>query len=214
MPTAEYRLCGLLLWAACCGCGVLHHGVRSQATAGAVLENPLFVAYPDREFVWNNVVDTVDNYFKIERQDRVKLVGDTLTEGQIDTVPKIGATLLEPWYNDSVGGYERLHASLQSVRRRAVVRVIPQPGGYLLDVTVLKELEDVDRPQTATAGGEIKRHDGSLIREKDRIDTGPLTLGWIPQGRDAALEQRIIAELYDRLTNVGPPEQRRGLLHH
>lgn len=213
MPTAGFRLALLLLLAVCWGCGVLHHRARSQA-AGTVLENPLFVSHSDREFVWDNVVDTIDNYFKIERQDRVKLIGDVLTEGQIDTVPKIGATLLEPWHKDSVGGYERLHASLQSVRRRAIVRVIPQADGYLLDVTVLKELEDVDRPQTATAGGEIKRHDGSLIREKDRIDAGPLTLGWIPQGRDAALEQRLVSELYERLTNVGPPEQRRGLFHH
>ena len=38
---------------------------------------------------------------------------------------------------------EKLHATLQSIRRRATIRVIPTDGGYLLEVLVQKELEDI-----------------------------------------------------------------------
>ena len=38
------------------------------------------------------------------------------------------------------------------MRRRAVVRVIPAQGGHWVDVAVFKELEDVVKPEHATAG--------------------------------------------------------------
>ena len=47
-------------------------------------------------------------------------MGSTLTEGRIDTFPKPGATLLEPWDHDSADSYERLESTLQSIRRYAV----------------------------------------------------------------------------------------------
>ena len=75
-----------------------------------------------------------------------------LTEGRIDTYPVTGATLLEPWRGDSVTNYDRLEATLQSIRRRCFVRVIPEPASYLIDVQVFKELEDLPRPTMSTAG--------------------------------------------------------------
>ncbi|HUE72215.1 MAG TPA: hypothetical protein VMP01_15130, partial [Pirellulaceae bacterium] len=49
----------------------------------APLENPFFVPAMDREFLWNQTVDAVDDYFRIEREDRVRLIGGVLTEGRI-----------------------------------------------------------------------------------------------------------------------------------
>ena len=66
-----------------------------------------------------------------------RLIAGVLTEGRIDTFPLSGSTLLEPWRRDSTRGYEKWHATLQAIRRRATVRVIPTEGGYLLDVIVL-----------------------------------------------------------------------------
>src|SRR5438132_11782156 len=93
------------------------------------IQNPMFVPAQDREFLWNQTVDAVDDYFRIEREDRVRLIAGVLTEGRIDTFPTIGSTLFEPWRTDSTMGYEKLHATLQSIRRRATVRVIPVDGG-------------------------------------------------------------------------------------
>jgi hypothetical protein len=173
----------------------------------------------DRDFVWDQVVDVVDDYFEIEQEERVKLIGGELTEGRIDTFPLTGATLLEPWRRDSVGLYERLESTMQSIRRRGFVRVIPNSNGapgYLVDVTVIKELEDVPQPIKASAGAATFRYDTSLQRDTE-FDTDPNrvpgdparpngprtpTIGWIPLGRDPLLEQAIVAKIQERLGGV------------
>ena len=75
-------------------------------------------------------------------------------------------------------------------------------GGYLVDVVVLKEIEDLDRPERATTSSTMLQHDGSLVQEEDRFEGGPITLGWIPLGRDVTLEHRILAELSGRLAGA------------
>ena len=77
--------------------------------------------------------------------------------------------------------------------------MIPIEGGYLLDVIVQKELEDLDKPEHATAGGATLRHDGSIVRQEGASGRYSVTLGWIPLGRDVTLEQRILADLRARL---------------
>ncbi len=181
------------------GCARLRMPIGAGPPANVPIENPLFVPPMDREFLWNQAVDATDDYFRIEREERVRLIGGVLTEGRIETFPITGSTIFEPWKKDSTPGYEKWHATLQSIRRRALVRVIPTEGGYLLDVTVFKELEDLDRPEHATAGGATLRHDGSLVRQEGAPGRYSVSLGWIPLGRDMTLEQRMLADLRARL---------------
>lgn len=163
----------------------------------------MYVPLSDREFLWNQLVDVVDDYFKIEREERVRLVGGVLTEGRIETFPQPGATILEPWREDSTPGFETRLATLQSIRRRAVVFVRPQnDGGYLVDVSVYKELEDLSQPEHSTVSADALRHDGTLRRPRGKQQFGPVNLGWIPIGRDTALEQRILMEVRGRLGSV------------
>lgn len=175
--------------------------------AVAPVENPIFVPVADCQFVTNQVVDTLDNYFKTSLVDPVRVVDGALTEGRIETYPTTGSTLLEPWRSDSSPGYERLHATLQTIRRRAIVQIVPSQGGVSIQVQVLKELEDVDRPDHATAGQNIQRTDGNPGRVNPKDASGPVTLGWIPLGRDSTLEQRILQELRGRLTDVMLPKR-------
>lgn len=161
--------------------------------------NPTFIPAGNRDVFWDQVVDVTDDYFKVVREDRVRQVGDLLTEGQIETRPEIGSTLLEPWNGDSVGAYQRLESTLQSIRRQCFIRVIPDQGGYLVDVQVYKELEDVVRPEFATASAAAFRTSPSVIRYVEPIGAEPRTVGWIPQGRDTLLEQRIIGQLHQRM---------------
>src|SRR5262245_24469772 len=186
------------LWTS--GCAGFHQ--KRSIGAGAI-ENPLFIPAVDRELLWNQTVDAVDDYFRIGREDRVRLIGGVLTEGRIDTFPTVGSTMFEPWRRDSTMGYEKLHATLQSIRRRATIRVIPVEGGYLLDVIVQKELEDLDKPEHATAGGATLRHDGTSVRQEGPPGRFSITLGWIPIGRDLTLEQRILADVSARLDLQG-----------
>lgn len=187
--------------------GCSHHALiaPSDPLIGATgVENPLFVPIADHEFVWDQVVDEIDDYFKISLEERVRVVGNVLTEGRIETYPTPGATLLEPWRKDAASHYEKIYSSLQSIRRHAVVRVAPTSGGYTIEVAVFTELEDVSSPEHATAGVTSLRHDGSLVRVELDNEATPTTLGWIPQGRDAALERRIINQLRSRFTDQQP----------
>ena len=146
-------------------------------------------------------MEDVDDYFQIEREERVQFIGGVITEGRIETVPRSGATLVEPWRRDSTRGFEKLHATLQSVRRRASVRLMPVGEGYSIEVAVFKELEDVDRAEHATLGASTLRHDGSLVRGASAITDAPVTLGWIAQGRDITLEHEILANIRGRLVS-------------
>jgi hypothetical protein len=201
---AEWRvttLCALVVLSCTVGCARFHLPAGPDMGIGGPppIDNPMFVPALEREFLWSQAVDAVDDYFRIEREERVRLIGGVLTEGRIDTFPITGSTIFEPWRKDSTPGYEKVHATLQSIRRRGTIRVIPTEGGYLLDVIVQKELEDLDKPEHATAGGATLRHDGSIVRQEGASGRYSVTLGWIPLGRDVTLEQRILADLRARL---------------
>ena len=164
--------------------------------------NPVTVPMVAREMVMDEVADELDNYFRIAREERVRLVDEIMTEGWIETHPETGSTLFEPWRKDSTRGYERLHATLQSVRRFAKVRVIPTSNSYLIDVKVYKELEEMPQPIRSTAQGPFLRHDSSLGFDQTDMFDPPPNKGWIPMGRDISLEQRILRNIHSRLTKL------------
>jgi hypothetical protein len=196
-------LATLVTLACALGCrGALAPAVAPVDHATLTISNPLYVTGGDREFIYNQVVDAIDDYFKIRSERRLKLVGGIVTPGRIDTFPVIGATLLEPWRNDFALDRETSWNTLQTVRRFAVVEILPSDGGYLISVSVLRELEDRDQPQASTLGRSATRFDGSLKRTAEVIEREPATLGWIPLGRDTSLEQRILLDLQARLHNA------------
>jgi hypothetical protein len=165
--------------------------------------NPTLVSPVHHELMWNQIVDVVDDYFRIQTEQAVQQAGDVLTEGRIDTFPQGGATLLEPQRRDSVGRFNRWESTLQTIRRHAHVRVTPGAGGFLVEVIVEKELEDLPRPERATAGASTFRNDTSLERRSSGTDREP-GLGWISLGRDFALEQQILSEIHTRLGGAPP----------
>ena len=194
---------GLLLMAAAgCAGGVPYGGPTGEAES-SFCDNPVFLPCSSHEPVWETVVDVVDDHFKIEQEEPVRLIGDVLTEGRLDTFPLVGSTIFEPWHGDSANGYEKLESTLQSIRRQATVRVIPDEGGYWVDVVVFKELEDATQPADPTAGAATFRHDGTLSRVASPMGEQEINDGWIRLGRDAALEGRILGQLQARLS-AGP----------
>lgn len=149
--------------------------------------------------LWEQLVDVVDDYFRIAHEQRVRQVGDVMIEGTLETYPLTGATILEPWRRDSVGRFARWESTFQSIQRIGRFRVIPADGGYLVEAEVQKELEDLNRPEQSSSGAAVLRHDQALDRVPRKAGGDPLTLGWISRGRDVALEQEIIAKLQMRL---------------
>ena len=167
------------------------------------MPNPMVIPVSDVEFGWHQIVDMVDDYFDIASEQQVREVGGVLVDGRITTQTKTGATITEFLMRDSTPGYERLHATLQSIRRYAQVRVTPTGRGFQVGIEVYKELEDVSQPEYSTVTSSVRRHDGSLVTS-DLSDPrlGPATLGWIPLGRDQSLEQAMLRNLHARMFEV------------
>jgi hypothetical protein len=193
------------------GCLAPLHVLRFEpppaATQMQPLPNPLLLPPADPDLLWEQLADTVDNYFRIAREQRVQQVGGVLTEGSLETLPEIGATLLEPWRDDSTPGYEQWLATLQSIRRIARIQVVPVADGYRVSVEVLKELEDLSHPENSTVGTLIEQREGPIVGPQTSGLLPPVTLGWTPIGRDISLEQCILSELQQRMTDsqVLPP---------
>lgn len=169
------------------------------------LANPISVSVSDSEFLWNQIVDTVEDYFKIKTEQRAARDNVQWLEGRLETYAESSATLFEPWRKDALYGFQRNQSTLQSMRRTCIVRVTPTEQGFTIGVEVIKELEAVDRSQYSSEGSAIARHDGSIARADADLMGQPITLDWIRQENDGELEQRILREILGRVSNVSPP---------
>ena len=171
------------------------------------LANPINVNTQDSEFLWNQVVNTIDDYFRIKSEQRPTRDELQWYAGLMETYPEVGATYLEPWRKDALEGYQRWQSTLQTMRRTATIRVVPTNDGFSVAVEVIKEIEDVDRSQYSSEGSAVARHDGSIVRADQALAGQPITLGWIRQENDTNLEQRILREILGRVSNVSPPRK-------
>lgn len=179
----------IILCTLCTGCA----SVWDQ-TAPVVATNPVQVSGTNQDVVWERVVDTIHNYkFQIARENKL--------DGMIQTDYKVGSNLLEPWHGDSVGFDNKLESSLQSIRRRVFVSVTPVEGGYLLGVEAFKEIEDVQTQTSTAPGGATFEQDLSLRRDLNLVQEQAQPSGWIPLGRDPALEQDILESLQVAFSN-------------
>lgn len=190
----------LLLIVAMCGCRAIQRLENQGPTPiSQTTANPLIVPMIDRWFVMDEISDEVDDYFRVKREERIRLVDGVMSEGWIETWPRMGSTLLEPWHHDSTRGYEKVHSTLQTIRRTSKIRVIPTGDSYAIDVQVFKELEDNNRPIGSPLGGNALRSDNALdVDRPDNLYPGDART-WIPLGRDISLEQRILRNIQQRL---------------
>jgi hypothetical protein len=186
------------------GCGSLLYRMGAASNVPQV-PNPAPLPPLPPEVVWLQVVDVVDDHFRILREQPVQNRGGVVMEGRLDTANRIGGTWLEPWRTDSTHGFEKWQSTLQTIRRRATVTVRPEPSGYSLEVIVFKELEVVNRSQASTEAAAAFRHDGTIVRTESLLNSRPRTLGWQPIGRDASLEARILGDILGRLTQPDAP---------
>jgi hypothetical protein len=191
-------------------------GYQPQAVAPvqpptAAYANPVFIPTADHQCAWEQTVDMVDDYFRIEHEEPIRNLGNALSDGTITTTAEVSPTIFEPWRRDTVDPQQRMENTLQSMRRWAVVRVVPAPqGGHWVDVQVFKGLEDVVRPDNSPAGAATFRYDSTFARVVDPIGGQQATQGWIAQGRDTSLEQYMIGDLLSRCGQVGGPVVVRG----
>jgi hypothetical protein len=157
------------------------------------VENPVWVPSlgVDRDAyanVFEKTLDIIAGYFEIREANRY--------DGRITTYPRIAPGFEQFWKPGSPDAYQRLEATLQTIRHRADVLIDPAPdGGFFIQVTVFKELEDLPRPTRATAGAAAFRSDNTLERQFEVIDLGVFESNWIPIGHDGELEQLILQRI-------------------
>ncbi len=157
------------------------------------VENPMLVSpgTPTPEgymYVYERVLDALDDYFDIIPSDRYA--------GQIDTRPKVAVGYEQAFKAGSPEPRERLLATLQSIRHRAVVRIAPgERGGYRIYVEVYKELEDVPRPSAARNGPASFREAPTQDRRIAAVGAATADGRWIPIGRDPAFEQVLLRKI-------------------
>ena len=181
-------------------------GLPRAPVVSSPVPNPLIVPAANNELAWDQLADVVTNYFPIKREQQVQVVGGMVTEGFIETPYQVGATLIEPQRNDSVGSFNRWQSTLQTIRRKAVVNVQPTGGGYAVQVTVLKQLEDLAQPDQALSGATVVRNDGALpTRRRSQVNLVSASESWIDLGRDEPLEQEMLRRIRDRLAAPLPP---------
>jgi hypothetical protein len=161
-----------------------------------VAENPAYVplgwqSYP---LVFEKVLDVVDDYFEVAWSSR--------HSGIIETLPAISPGLGQPWKPGSPDLYQRTLASFQTIRERAVVRIVPaDETGFFIDVKVFKEMEDLPNPARYTAGSASFRSVATVERQYEVVEAGQFEGNWIPYDRcgkiwrDYALEQVILSRI-------------------
>ena len=159
-------------------------------------DNPVFVPLGPNPHVYNvlfeKVLDIVTDYnFEIAYSNRY--------DGRIETIPTTAPGVGQPWKPGSPDLYQRVLASFQSIRQRAIVLISPaRDGGYFIEVQVLKELEDVSRPIRSSAAAVAFRGDATVDRQYEVIDAAVYETSWIPIGHDAKIEQVLL----DRIARI------------
>lgn len=154
-------------------------------------QNPVFIPLGPDAYgqVFENCRRVLGDYgFEIQESNRY--------DGRIECLPRVSPGLglfLKPGSPDL---YDRLLATTQSYRHRVAMLIQPADnGGFFIQVTVRKELEDLPRPIRSTVGGAIFRNEATVERQFEVVDPVFFESGWIARGRDLPLEQEIIRRL-------------------
>ncbi len=188
--------CAAVIGVVAAGCGstgpLLDNPVLLRPIAPGPVENPVYVPLGTNQTsyrkVFEQVIDVVDDYFDIAESN--------MYAGLIRTHPRVAPGLEQFFKPGSPDFDQRLLATLQSIRHYAVVKIDgARDGGYWVDVKVYNQLENLDRPQRATAGAAAFRSDITIDRQYEVIEEVPVTGGWIPIGEDVAMEQEILARI-------------------
>ncbi len=95
------------------GCHHFYAGPRRPPQIEVPLANPFQVGPADPALVWAQVVDAVDDYFRIKSETPVRRDNAAWLEGRLETFPEVGGTIFEPWRTDSTRGFERLQSTFK-----------------------------------------------------------------------------------------------------
>ena len=133
-----------LLCGGCMSGPLLDNPGRVAVSTSAASPNPVWIhqaCSPEAyNLVFEKVYDILSEYFEVSFSNRY--------DGRIETFPRIAPGLEQPWKPGSPDFSQRLLATLQTIRHRAIVLIQPaDDGGYFVNVKVF----GVGRPGSAIA---------------------------------------------------------------
>ena len=184
LRTAFHPMLAAVATALICGC-LSGPSVNSSRPGMTAVQFPA-----DRmDVMWERVIAVLNNnHFQVARESKL--------EGVIETHERAGSSVMEPWHHDSVGTYNRLESTLQSIRRRVYVTFInSSPGTVTLNVRAEKEIEDVPGLAATYVGGATFSENDPLNRDLDQAigQAGPSR--WISRGNDPMLEAELLRQI-------------------
>ena len=166
--------------------------IRPDSTVSVA--NPVWVPSPGIDgdayaTVFEKILDILSDYFEIMYSNRY--------DGSIETFPTIAPGFERFFKPGSPDCYQRLEATLQTIRHRAQVFIQPaEDGGFFIKVMVYKELFDTPYPVRVLTGAAGFRSTTDVERQFEVIDPTAFEPGsWVPRGRDTELEQLILQRL-------------------
>jgi len=179
------------------GCHTVPHSpappIGDTGPGGEVELNPMYLPFEASFKEYRRVFDSAlsalhDLGFEIREAN--------FYAGHIETLPRIVPGLGLFWKPGNPDLHDRLAATMQTYRHRAIVAIEPaERGGYFLKAVVFKELEDLPRPVRATAGAAIFRNDNNVERQYEVIDPTVFESNWMPRGRDSCIEQLLLQQI-------------------
>lgn len=180
--------------AGCLSAPPLDNPILIQPNPAVTVDNPVWVpslgidgdAYAR---VFEKTLEIVADYFEISYSNRY--------DGSIETFPSIAPGLERFFKPGSPDWYQRLEATLQTIRHRAQVFIQPaEDGGFFIKVIVFKELLDTPYPIRVLTGAAAFRATTDVERQFEVIDPTVFEPNsWVPHGRDTELEQLILQRL-------------------
>jgi hypothetical protein len=157
-------------------------------------EGPTAVAVTneDVEPIWDAALSVLRKHeFQPERQDRAM--------GVIETLPTTSKQWFEFWRRDVAEKYDVAEASLQTIQRKATIRIIRGAGGPTLEVQVDVYRLEESESQVTSASSAIHAFSGALPNAEGRLTRDPLTRrNWVHLGRDTAMETRLLGSILSR----------------
>ncbi len=131
-------------------------------------------------------------WFRLDRQDR--------TNGIVTTFPETSANWFEVWRPQPSPGYYWWEANLATVQRQATVRIEPaaDQGTYDLTIEVKRLRYSLPERQVDNPAAAQRLYSNAAPTSEGRTERASQTARWIPLGRDAEMEERLLADITSR----------------
>ena len=170
-------------------------------SSSTIQSSQTLIQTSDHERLWEAIAEAVSRTFTIASEEPVQVYDNILTEGRMETEPKIASSIFEPWHDDSTTLAARVEATYQTLRKKAIIRVIPDSNGFLVTVAVLVEMEDLDRPIESNASGTFIKTTSQTDRVVDASNSQSNSKGWFQYDHDTDLEKVILEQIVYRFNN-------------